>query len=231
MYRTERRAGVCRLRGPTTRWLSSGTPGGYTDGRAAYNTTVSDGFDRTDLARYAAERREAAGFTEPGRTLLTGVEQAHAVGARLGPVTAVATAGVSNPAALPMDPAGGPLPEAGQPEQGTVNVLVGVARSLPDGALASLLAVVTEAKAATLLDRVGVPGTTSDAAVVGGATDEPRVRFAGSGTEVGAAARACVREAVAGSLDSRYDCETPPDSVAAAAHGLTTEARAETFEP
>jgi adenosylcobinamide hydrolase len=112
-----------------------------------------------------------------------------------------------------------------------VNVLLGVERSLPDGALASLLAVVTEAKAATLLDASGPPGTTSDAVVVGGALGEPRAQFAGSATAVGAAARACVREAIHASFESRYDVNDPPASVAVAEHGLATEARAETFDP
>jgi adenosylcobinamide hydrolase len=164
-------------------------------------------------------------------SLLTGVSQAHARGARLGPVTAVATVGLSNPADLPMEPAGGDLPDDGRGKPGTVNVLLGVERSLPDGALASLLAVVAEAKAATLLDAIGTPGTTSDAVVVGGALGESRAQFAGSATAVGAAARACVREAIHASLESRYDADDPPVSVAAAEHGLATEARAETFDP
>lgn len=231
MYRTECRAAVCRLHGPETRWLSAGFDGGYAERRAAYNVTVPDGFGRTDLAAYAAERRKEAGFDVRGPTLLTGVSQAHARGARLGLVTAVATVGLSNPADLPMDPAGGDLPDDGRGKPGTVNVLLGVERSLPDGALASLLAVVAEAKAATLLDAVGTPGTTSDAVVVGGALGEPRAQFAGSATAVGAAARACVREAIHASFESRYDADDPPVSVAAAEHGLATEARAETFDP
>jgi adenosylcobinamide hydrolase len=232
MYRTECRADVCRLAGPETRWLSAGFDGGYTTGPAAYNATVPEGFDRTDLADYAAERRAEAGFDDCGPTLLTGVAQSHAAGARLGPVTVVATAGVSNPAALPMSPDGGDVDARdGPPEPGTVNVIVGVERSLPDGALASLLALVAETKAATLLDAVGVPGTTSDAAVVGGAVDSPRARFAGSATEVGGSARACVREAVRASLDSRYADGDLPDSVAEARYGVVADARAERFDP
>jgi len=69
--------------------------------------SVPEGWERTDLGTYVDERLERAGF-EPtaadaaGPALLTGVDIADARGARRGPVTAYATAGISNPAALPM---------------------------------------------------------------------------------------------------------------------------------
>jgi adenosylcobinamide hydrolase len=239
MYRSDHRAGVCRLHGPATRWLSAGFDGGYTEGEVAYNVTVPEGFDRTDLATYARERRREAEFGD-GPTLLTGVEQQHARGARLDSVTAIATAGVSNPAGLPMDLDDGPTepteptePKSGDrpPKPGTVNVLLATTRRLPDGALASLLALVAETKAATLLHETGVPGTTSDAVIVGSARDGERAQFAGSATAVGRAARACVREAVRGSLASRYADRSLPESVADAAYGVETTVRADVFEP
>lgn len=94
--------GVLQVRGRATRWLSSGYNGGSTTASAAYNVTVPEGFDRTDLDAYARERRENAGFAESGPTLFTGVSQSHARGATAGPVETVATVGLSNPAALPI---------------------------------------------------------------------------------------------------------------------------------
>jgi len=209
------RDGVCRLARPETRWLSTGHAGGERTGAAAYNCTVPEGWSRTDLDAYVAERLDAAGFDGDGPALLTGVDQRHARRARLGPVEAVATAGVSNPAALPVDPS----PEAVADDSdgddhhhaGTVNVVVGTTRALAPGALPNLLTVAAEAKAATLLELVGVPGTTTDAVVAACDPSGDPAAFTGSATAVGAAARACVRDAVAASLASRHpdgaDCE------------------------
>jgi adenosylcobinamide hydrolase len=220
------REGVLRVRQPGAGWLSTGWDGGFERADAAYNLTVPEGFERTDLAAYAAERRAESGFDEPGPTLLTGVELHHARGARLGPVIAYATAGVSNPASLP-------LPDGGTdtaPCPGTVNLVVGTTRSLAAGTLATLLAGVVEAKTATLVAETGFTGTTSDAVVVGCDPSSERATFAGSATEVGAAARACVREAVRASLDSRYAERERPASVEAAEYGTVTDERAEVFE-
>ncbi|MFB6096545.1 MAG: adenosylcobinamide amidohydrolase, partial [Haloferacaceae archaeon] len=96
------REGVLRLRRPGTRWLSTGHAGGASEGPVAYNVTVPEGWDETDLTGYVARRRERAGFATAGPTLLTGVDQGHARRARLDGVEAVVTAGVSNPAALAM---------------------------------------------------------------------------------------------------------------------------------
>ena len=247
MFETEVRDGVLQVRREDARWLSSGWEGGCHRGDAAYNVSVPTGFDRTDLDAYLAERRERAGFGEPGPTLLTGVELRHARGARSGPVAAVATAGVSNPAALPMNPdeGGSPRdrnrdrgdsdesPRSSDSEVGTVNVVVGTERSLADGALANLLAAAVEAKTATLLAETGFPGTTSDAVIAACDPEGSQAAFSGSATEVGAAARACVREAVRASLESRYEGTdaTIPESVADAEHGVVTDRRAEVFEP
>lgn len=229
------RDGVLRVPRPHTRWLSSGWRGGFAERPAAYNVTVPEGWDERDLDAYTRERRERAGFDAPGPTLLTGVAMRHARGARCGPVGAVATAGVSNPAELPIDDdgessrAGAPTDEDPPPRPGTVNVVLWTERALTDGALASLLALVAEAKAATLLAGVGVPGTTSDAAVVGGDAAGPAEAFAGSATTVGACARACVRECVAASLDARYPEGDWPTGVDEAAHGVRTTRSASVF--
>lgn len=231
------RDGVLCVEGTGARWLSSAPGDGLRDADAAYNVTVPEGWDRTDLTAYATERRDRADFDEPGPTLFTGVDQTHLRGARAGPVVAYATAGLSNPAGLPVEPdqltdveSRSSSPDTDQPV-GTVNLIVGTTRALDDGTLASLYGVVVEAKAATLLAETGFPGTTSDAAVVGTVpTGEPAI-FAGSSTPVGSAARACVREAVRGSLHSQYADRSIPESVDAAEYGVSTTRRAELFEP
>lgn len=235
MFETDVYDGVLRVEREDTRWLSTSWHGGYTEADAAYNITVPDGFDRTDLHAYARERRTRAGFDPDGPTLLTGVDMRHARGARVGPVECVATAGLSNPAELPMDPVPETSPTeddtAARPGTGTVNVILGTTRALDDGTLASLLASVVEAKTATLLDRTGFTGTTTDAVVVGSDPEGDPTPFAGSGTEVGSAARACVREALTASLDARYDTDTVPSSVEDAEYGTRTDTRATVYDP
>ncbi|AQL42061.1 adenosylcobinamide amidohydrolase [Halorientalis sp. IM1011] len=224
--------GVLKVTNPN-RWLATGPGGGFRTAPAAYNVSVPEGFDRTDLDTYVAERRERAGFEADGPALLTGVDLVHARGAREGSVTVVATAGLSNPATLPMDPDAGVTTvneESPDREIGTVNLLVGTTRALDRGALATLLASAVEAKTATLQSLTGFTGTTSDAVVVGCDTDGESAEFAGSGTSVGAATRACVREAVRASLRSRYADREIPDSVTEADHGVRTDERALVFE-
>jgi len=224
--------GVLRVSGPD-RWLATGPNGGFRTGPAAYNISVPEGFDRTDLDTYVAERRERAGFERAGPALLTGVDLVHARGACAGPVTVVATAGLSNPAALPMEMDGdtGDGIATSDREIGTVNLLVGTTRALDRGALATLLATAVEAKTATLQSLTGFTGTTSDAVVVGSTADGEPADFAGSGTPVGAATRACVRDAVRASLRARYADRGIPDSVTDADHGVRTDERATVFEP
>ena len=231
--------GVCRLRRPGTRWLSTGANGGERVADAAYNVTVPEGWPETDLATYVRERRERAGFGDDGPALLTGVDQTHARRARRGPVEVVATAGVSNPAALPIDGFHVESPSmdkhedcdsnrSGRGPVGTVNVVVGTTRSLAPGALANLVAVAAEAKAATLLAATGFPGTTTDAVVVGCDPSGEESAFSGSATAVGDAARICVRDAVLASLESRYGAanRSVPESVADAAYGVVAEGEA-----
>ncbi|SDJ44809.1 adenosylcobinamide amidohydrolase [Natronorubrum texcoconense] len=240
-YGAFRRDGVLRVRRPGTEWLSTGWNGGRRTADCAYNVSVPEGWDRTDLGAYVDERLERAEFSHAsdGPVLLTGVDQADARGARYGPVTAYATAGISNPAALPMDPDEQSVSDDSRsdsrshPGPGTVNVIAGTTRALAPGALANLIAVAAEAKAATLLAETGFPGTTTDAIVVGHDPTGERVEFSGSGTDVGAATRACVREAVSASLRAHYEerDETLPGSVADATYGVSTDVRATVFRP
>ncbi|WP_255196563.1 adenosylcobinamide amidohydrolase [Halorarius litoreus] len=231
MFETERSGGVVQFTRAGTDWLSTGWQGGRRRADCAYSVTVAADWRPNDIDAAVTDHIETAGFDRDpdAPVLLTGVHAENVRGARCGPVEAYATTGLSNPAALPMDPAGGELPD-GELVPGTVNVLVGTTANLADGALANLVAVAAEAKAATLLDSVGVPGTTSDAVVVASDPDGPATEFSGSATRVGAAARACVREAVQAGLGARYEHDEPPASVADAKYGVTTEVRADVFE-
>lgn len=233
MFEPTIREGVLRLRRPETRWLSSGWNGGFWTTSTAYNISVPDGWDRTDLGTYTTERRHRAGFEPDGPALLTGVNLDHVHGARDGSVEAFVTAGISNPAALPM----GPLPASDEPpttdestDVGTVNVIVGTDRALDDAALTNLLTVAVEAKTATLLSETGFPGTTTDAVIVASdPTGEP-AEFTGSATPIGNAARACVRDATRASIRSRYSDGELPSSVEDAAYGVSTTRRADVFK-
>lgn len=228
MCETARSAGVCRL-SLSGRWLATGPAGGYCDADAAHIVSVPEPFERTDPAAYAADRVEAAGFEGGGPTLLTGVDAADARGARAGSVTVLATAGLSNPARLPVPSADatGDATADSRPT-GTVNLLVGTTRALADGTLATLLGTAVEAKTATLQAVTGFSGTTTDAVAVGTDTTGQQATFAGSATDLGAATRVCVRDAVLASLDAR-DGEVPA-SVGKADHGVVTRGRAEVFE-
>ena len=234
MFETTRRDGAVQARREGARWLSTAWDGGYREADAVYNVTVPTGFDRTDLDSYRAERLAEADFPV-GPTLLTGVAMDHARIATSGPVRVLATAGLSNPAVLPVDEERTVSDESDDPDDtapwrpGTVNLLVGVDRSLDDGGLATLLGTAVEAKAATLLAQTDAPGTTSDAAIVGTVPTAEPAAFAGSGTEVGAHTRACVRDAIRASLDSRYD-EGPP-GFADAEYGVVTDRQTDVYTP
>ena len=235
MFEATVREGACRLARPATRWLSTGYDGGESNGPAAYNLSVPEGWPETDLDAYVADRLARAGFDDPGPTLLTGVSMRHARRARLGSVEAVVTAGVSNPAALPVPGSTHDRSASAQrpdrPDRpGTVNVFVGTTRALEPGALANLLTVATEAKAATLLARTAFPGTTTDAVVAACDPAGDAARFSGSATPVGRAARACVRDALLASLDARYAADEMPSSVVDADYGAVTDARATVSE-
>lgn len=227
--------GVLRLRRPETRWLSTGHAGGERVGPAAYNVTVPQGWPEIDLDAYVRCRRERAGFTDPGPALLTGVDQRHAHRARLDGVEAVVTAGLSNPATLAIPGGASATASDGATAEardgtagrrpGTVNTFVGTDRALAPGALANLLTVAAEAKAATLQVRTGFTGTTTDAVVAACDPEGESATFSGSATRVGSATRACVRDALIASLDSRYGTDGDvPDSVADADHGTVTAA-------
>lgn len=237
MFDTDVTAGVLQVTHSDTHWLATGPDGGYCTADAAYNISVPDDFDRTDLDTYVSDRRLRAGFSAAGPVLLTGVALDHARGARSGPVEVIATAGLSNPATLPMDPAGEPTaadepppaPDPGDQPTGTVNLIVGTTCRLDDGTLASLLGTAVEAKTATLLATTGFSGTTTDAVIVGSDPTGESASFVGSTTAIGAATRACVREAIRASLEARYTDRPLPESVDDAEYGTRTDRSASVF--
>ncbi|MFC7073943.1 adenosylcobinamide amidohydrolase [Halovenus rubra] len=232
MFETEVCEGVLQVCRPSTLWLSSGWQGGTQQGATAYNISVPEGWDRQDLDSYVRERQERAGFYREGPTLLTGVNLSHARGARYGPVTVYATAGVSNPGVLPSEPPASSQSDATKEpdtDGGTVNLIVGSERALGDGALANLLAVVVEAKTATLLAETGFPGTTTDAVIVGCDPNGQPAQYSGTATPVGAAARACTRDALLASLGSRYPNSEYPATLEDAEYGVQTTVMPDVF--
>jgi len=226
------RANICQLQTAPMDWLSTGFDGGTQRAAAAYNITVPEGWTETDLRSYADRRLNAAGFDADGPVLLTGVDQRHARRAVLDPVEVVVTAGVSNPSTLP--PASRPETDLAEPDEkwrpGTINIIAGTTRDLSAGALANLVAVVTEAKTATVLRLTGFSGTTSDAVIVGSDPTGESAQFSGASTAVGRAARACVRDALTAALASRYEDEALPESVVDAEYGCATTVEASVSE-
>ena len=216
------RSNILQLQSDDLNWLSTGANGGSWHATAAYNITVPEGWNETDLEAYAEKRRVEAGFERPGPTLLTGVDQQHAHLARLDPVEIVVTAGLSNPTTLPATGLTTSTKTNTNSQPGTINIIAATTRNLSAGALANLIAVVTEAKTATLSRLTGFSGTTSDAVIVGSDPTGKHVRFSGASTPVGQAARACVRDALTAALESRYESEPIPESVEAAAYGCET---------
>ncbi|MFB6112493.1 MAG: adenosylcobinamide amidohydrolase [Halodesulfurarchaeum sp.] len=251
-FSTSISGGVLALSREQTRWLSTGHDGGYSTAESAYNVSVPESFERTDLQSYRKERLTEAGFEVEGPTLFTGVDMRHARGARTDPVLAVATVGLSNPAALPVasidhvettederdrltvsdaQQEDGEERKASDPHPGTVNVLLGTTEPLSDGGLAGLLGTVVEAKTATLLGLSGFPGTTTDAVVVGCPVMGAGSAFAGSATRLGSAARAAVRDAIRASFESRYHDREVPETVEDAEYGVSTDRMTAVFDP
>ena len=232
MFETTVTEGVLRVRRPGARWLSTGWRGGEWAGDAAYNVSVPAGWTADAIEDYLAERLARAGFADDGPALFTAIDLRHARGARLGPVEVVTTAGLSNPASLPLDPDGQDRArDPGAFSPGTVNVVVGTTRSLAPGALANLVAVAAETKAATLLETTGFTGTTTDAVVAAADPEGEPAPFSGSATPVGDAARACVRDSLLAALRARYGDRGPPPSVDDAEYGVVCDRRATVFRP
>ncbi|QZA87631.1 adenosylcobinamide amidohydrolase [Salinarchaeum sp. IM2453] len=228
MFEWTRRGSVFQVSNSNARWLSTGWNGGFSDAGAAYNISVPEGWDRTDLDSYISEQQHAHSFSTAGPALLTGVNLSHLRGARSDPITVFVTAGMSNPAALSMTTSEGTSVSSQPSHQGTVNIIVCSDQPLTDAGMTTLLSVIAEAKATTLLHLTGFPGTTTDAIIVGTDQRGSKEPFAGSSTSVGQATRICVRDAIKASLDSRS--AEAPDSVAEAEYGVITTGNADVFQ-
>lgn len=233
MFEASRRQNVIQFQRPGMKYLATTWNGGLSTADAIYSFSVPEGWDCTELDRYATSRRTKVGYEQPGPALFTAVNVENLRGACLGPVEVYATVGISNPAELPMNPTATQDGWSGDDQRGvgTVNLVVGTERSLSDGALSNLLAVAVEAKAATLFAETGFPGTTTDAVVVACDPNGDDAWFTGSSTEVGAAARACVRDVVQAGLETRYPDAGFPASVEEAEYGVRSTDRARVFNP
>ena len=148
---------------------SASVGGGLTWPRLVANLGVGEGFLRTDLDAYVAERLAGLGREEQAVTaLLTAADVRCWTGGEADGVQAWATVAATKPtwAARPGGLAEQPTADRA-PEPGTVNIAAAVPVPLTTSALVQAVGTATEAKAQALL-QAGVPGTgtASDALVV-----------------------------------------------------------------
>lgn len=197
---------------------SASVGGGLAWPRLVVNLGVGDGFFRTDLDVYVAERLAALGRDEqPVTALLTAADVRCWTGGESDGVQAWATVAASKPtwAARPgglaeretaraagraAGHATGHAAEKQVPEPGTVNIVASVPVPLTTSALVQAAGTVTEAKAQALL-HAGVPGTgtASDALVVlcpDAVDGQEPVPFAGVRSPWGHRLAEAVRQAV-----------------------------------
>lgn len=210
-------------------WLalsSASVGGGLVRPRWVTNLGVGDGFRRTDLDTYAAERADGLGLSGPGTTLLTAADVTAVEAAERRGVRAWATVGVTKPTwACPRrDPArpgdeshpGGESRPGGVTPPGTINIVVVLPVALTVSALVQALGALTEAKTQALLEG-GVPGTgtASDAAAVlcpapGSGGERDAELFAGVRSPWGQPVAEAVHAAVERGLAAR---PWPPDDI------------------
>jgi len=230
-----------RLRRPETRWLSTGW-GGRLRADAAYNVSVPEGFDRTDLGAYRDDERLArAGFKseEDPPTLFTRrfdgprVRRTSRIGRRVRDRRAVEPGDVAD-GSDGSDRSDGRCWRLGARRRGVDRGTAPATRYGQPG---------SRNDAAARRRRGGEPrrgrgrGEGRDVARDGGrAGDDERrggrrrrpdrgAAFSGSATPVGAAARVCVRDAVRASLRSRYPDGDLPGPAADAEHGVVADER------
>ncbi|GAA5160265.1 adenosylcobinamide amidohydrolase [Ornithinimicrobium tianjinense] len=184
---------------------SASVGGGLVRPRWVANLTVEDGFARTDLDAYVAERLASTPVDAAlaGTALLTAadvtrVERAGEPGPT-GDVTAWATVGVTKPTWAAREQA---EVRDGIPAPGTVNIVVALPAALTGSALVQAVGTVTEAKAQALV-AAGVPGTgTASDAVVVLCPEGEEVPFAGVRSPWGQAVARAVHRAVAAGLEA-----------------------------
>lgn len=221
MFETAHSDGVLQLARQHTKWISSGWNGGITTAHSAYNISVPEPWERTDLETYAENRRDQAGFSTPGPALFTAVSLDHAYCATDASVTAIATAGLSNPTVYRTTPSEPATNTSSRETPGTVNLLLGIERTLPDHCLIEVLCGAIEAKTLTLYRETGIPSTTTDAIIAGSAPTGEQSQFAGSATALGQSVRCCTRDAILASLHSRYPEQQYPRDKTSTDYGIT----------
>ncbi len=221
MFETTHNEGVLQLAYRNAKWVSSGWNGGITTAHSAYNISVPDPWEHTDLGTYEENRRSQAGFSTPGPSLFTSVSLEHAYITTDYPVSVIATAGLSNPTNYQSPTSRSSGDSANREARGTVNLLLGIERNLPDHCLIEVLCGAIEAKTLTLLQETGIPSTTTDAAIAGCTQTDEELQFAGSATDLGQAVRRCTRDAILASLHSNYPNQQYPSDETDATYGIT----------
>lgn len=185
---------------------SASVGGGLVSPRWVTNLDVGGSFTRVDLDAYAAERARSLGLDGPGTTLLTAadvtqVEEAHCAG-----VQAWATVGVTKPTWALAPTSVRTRTTGTPPPAGTINIVVGVPRSLTPSALVQAVGTITEAKAQALVEaQIPGTGTASDAVVVlcpGDAGDPVAEPFAGVRSDWGQRIASAVHRAITAGLES-----------------------------
>lgn len=123
-------------------------------------------------------------------------------------VTVVITAGTSNALVAGENPfnfkKGG---EGGGP--GTINIIAFINKALTDGALVNAVITITEAKSVALRNLgFDAGGTTTDSVVVVCPTEGEKLKYAGTGTEVGILLSRAVKDAVVESLTKAEEAKS-----------------------
>ncbi|MBN1762279.1 MAG: phosphatidylglycerophosphatase A [Methanomicrobia archaeon] len=170
--------------------------GGFARAKTILNLTVSSGFNGNPFELFEAFFNENGLRGDETVGMLTAVEMEHARIVENKEVTAIITAGL-----------GKPLSQVGS----TVNIILVINKNLSRSAMANVIIVATEAKAAAFFDLdVHYPngefatGDATDAVVVAcyGHTNEKEELFAGKATELGQRIYKLVR---AGVKDALYN--------------------------
>nr|MDO8079755.1 bifunctional adenosylcobinamide hydrolase/alpha-ribazole phosphatase CbiS [Candidatus Freyarchaeota archaeon] len=114
-------------------------------------------------------------------------------------VTTVITAGTSNALVAGENPFNLKGEERGKP--GTINIIAFINKALTDGALVNAVITITEAKSVALRNLgFNAGGTTTDSVVVVCPTEGEKLKYAGTGTDIGILLSRAVRDAVIESL-------------------------------
>ncbi|HEC57498.1 MAG TPA: hypothetical protein ENI32_06420 [Candidatus Syntrophoarchaeum butanivorans] len=185
---------VVSSEGPFRVLSSAVLNGGYRTASGIVNVHVGMDYDHEDPVEYLRTKARELGL-DPDTTIgmMTAVDMENGVIEEGDGVTAVITAGLSNPAVA---------------DTGTINIILLVNAHLTESAMANAIITATEAKTAALIDldvRTGdingtsfITGTTTDAVAVASFGDESpsRIEYAGLATPIGSEIGRLVRRGV-----------------------------------